>query len=308
MSPASQTGQLVTIEQKKFGLGCALATPVTAAGKLDTARLVAHAQWAQAQGCDVLTAFGTTGEGASFLLKDRAAALDAFSKAGIAGDRTVLGVMATAIDDAAEQACLAYDAKCRGILLTPPYYLKDLDEDGLYAWFAELFEMLGTKARNVILYHIPSVTAVAISVSLIRRLSQDFPGVIFGVKDSSCDWNNTQALLTNFSKTHAILVGDERDLARAVREGGQGCIAGLANIAPDLMLPLVRQGREEPRVNLLVEEIGKYPVLPAVKALVAHRTGDAGWRTMRPPLVTLDAARAERLAAACDLIRAAKAA
>lgn len=298
----------MTTEKNKFGLGCALATPVTASGKLDTARFVAHAQWAQSQGCDVLTAFGTTGEGASFLLKDRAEALNAFNKAGLPSKHTVLGVMATAIDGAADQARLAYDANCRGVLLTPPYYLKELDPDGLYAWFAELFETLGAKARDIILYHIPSVTAVPITVDLVKRLTVAFPGVVLGVKDSSCDWSNTQALLKSFSKTHAILVGDERDLARAVREGGQGCISGLANIAPDLMLPLVRQGREEPRVNRLVEEIGKYPVLPAVKALVGYRIGDAAWRVMRPPLVALDAARAERLAAACDLIRSAKAA
>jgi 4-hydroxy-tetrahydrodipicolinate synthase len=298
----------VTGNQSKFGLGCALSTPVTRSGAVDTARLVEHARWVQAQGCDILTVFGTTGEGASFTLKDRAAVLEAFAGAGIAAERTVLGVMATAIADAAEQARLAAEAKCRGILLTPPYYLKDLDGNGLYAWFAELFETLGAKARNVILYHIPSVTAVPIGVDLVRRLSKAFPGVVLGVKDSSCDWSNTQVLLSAFSKTHAILVGDERDLARAVREGGQGCISGLANVAPDLMLPLVRQGRDEPRVNRLVEEIGKYPVLPAVKSLIAHRTGDSGWLAVRPPLVALDAARAERLAAACDLIRQARAA
>ncbi len=292
----------------KFGLGCALSTPVTAGGQLDNVRFVEHAQWALSQGCDVLAAFGTTGEGASFELKDREHALTAFAKAGIAPSKTVLGVMATAIGDGVEQAKLAYAAQCKGILLTPPYYLKGLDEEGLYAWFAGLFEALGTAARNVILYHIPSVTAVPISVELVARLSKAFPGVVMGVKDSSCDWNNTQALLKNFSKTHTILVGDERDLAHAVREGGQGCISGLANIAPDLMQPLVRQGREEPRVNQLVEEIGKYPVLPAVKSLIAHRTGDKGWLAMRPPLVALDSARAERLGSTCDLIRAAKAA
>jgi 4-hydroxy-tetrahydrodipicolinate synthase len=298
----------VTDRQASFGLGCALSTPVTASGALDTARLVDHAKWVRAQGCDIVTAFGTTGEGASFVLKDKANVLDAFAKAGIAPERTVLGVMATAIADAADQARLAYDAECRGILLTPPYYLKGLDEDGLYAWFAELFETLGAKARNVILYHIPAVTAVSIKVDLVQRLSKAFPGVVLGVKDSSCDWSNTQALLQAFATTHAILVGDERDLARAVREGGQGCISGLANIAPDLMLPLVRQGRGEPRVNQLVEEIGKYPVLPAVKSLIAHRTGDKGWLAVRPPLVALDEARAGRLAAACDLIRTARAA
>src|SRR5579885_1961110 len=118
MSPASQMRWAVTGDQNKFGLGCALSTPVTPSGAVDTARLVEHARWAQAQGCDILTAFGTTGEGASFTLKDRAAVLDAFARAGIAAERTVLGVMATAIADAAEQARLAAEAKCRGILLT----------------------------------------------------------------------------------------------------------------------------------------------------------------------------------------------
>jgi 4-hydroxy-tetrahydrodipicolinate synthase len=276
---------------------------VAARGAVDTARLVAHAQWALSQGCDSLTAFGTTGEGASFGLKDRADVLDAFARAGIAPECTVLGVMETAVAEAAAQARLACDARCRGILLAPPYYLKGLEEEGLYAWFAELFEALGAKARNVILYHIPPVTAVPIGVDLVKRLSRAFPGVVMGVKDSSGDWSNTEALLSNLAETHAILVGDERDLARAVRSGAQGCISGLANVAPDLMLPLVREGRDDPRINALVEAIVSHPVLPAIKALVAHRTGDKGWLAVRPPLVAFDEARAERLASTCDSIR-----
>lgn len=276
---------------------------MAARGAVDTARLVEHAQWAQSQGCDILTAFGTTGEGASFGLRDRADVLDAFARAGIAPECTVLGVMATVIADAAAQARLAFDAHCRGILLAPPYYLKGLEEEGLYTWFAELFEALGPKARNVILYHIPPVTAVPIGVDLVKRLCTTFPGVVVGVKDSSSDWRNTEALLANLAETHAILVGDERDLARAVRGGGQGCISGLANVAPALMLPLVHEGSDEPRVNRLVEEIVKHPVLPAMKALVAHRTGDKGWLAVRPPLVPFDEARAARLAAACATIR-----
>ena len=43
-------------------------------------------------------------------------------------------------------------------------------------------EMVGN-ARNVFLYHIPSMTGVPLSVNLIGRLKTAFPGVVVGVKD-----------------------------------------------------------------------------------------------------------------------------
>ena len=43
----------------------------------------------------------------------------------------------------------------------------------------------GPKASNVILYHIPQVTSVGLSVELIDRLKKAFPNQVNGVKDSS---------------------------------------------------------------------------------------------------------------------------
>lgn len=285
-----------------------MSTPVDSGGHVDLARFTAHACSLIEQRCDIVTMFGTTGEGASFGMAERDAALNAFAKAGIAPDRTVVGVVAPTIEDAAAQSSLALDAGCRGVLLTPPYYYKGIGDDGLYAWYAAVFEKIGAKARGIILYHLPSMTAVPLSVELIGRLHRDFPKVVFGVKDSSGDWNNARRLLSAYANDLAILIGDERQLAAAVRGGGQGCISGLANIAPDLMQPLVREGREDSRVNALVDEIGKFPVLSAVKALIAHRTGDRGWMTMRAPLTALDAGLNEKLISIYNGIVTAKAA
>ena len=110
---------------------------------------------------------------------------------------------------------------------------------------------LGPKASNVILYHIPQVTAVGLSMALVDRLKKAFPQQVTGVKDSSGDWNNAQALLKQHGELH-ILIGDERLLARAMTLGASGAITGLANIAPDLMLPLI-DGIEDPGVNAMVE-------------------------------------------------------
>lgn len=297
----------VTGQTSKFGLGCALATPVTRGGGVDHARLLDHARSCLAEGCDRLAIFGTTGEGASFGAAEREEALAAFAKASFDPRRMVGGVLASTIEEAVSQARVSLEAKCCGVLMTPPFYFKGVSDNGLYAWFAAVFEKLGARARDVILYHIPSVTQVMLSVELVGRLRKNFPQVILGVKDSSGDWNYTKQLLAAHHDL-AILVGDERHLAAAMRLGAQGCISGFANIGADLMLPLVREGRDDPRVNRMVDEILKCPVIPAVKALLAHRRGDREWRAARPPLAPLGAALTERLVADYDVMRAAEAA
>ena len=159
------------------------------------------------------------------------------------------------------------------ILLAPPFYFKGVSDEGLYAWFSSYIEKLGSEARDVILYNIPSVTAITLPVELITRLRQAFPEVITGVKDSGGDWAYTQRLLAAH-RDIAILIGDERHLAQGVRMGAQGAISGMANICPDRLIPLVRDGQESEGIVRVVEDILQYPVTPAVKALIAHRTGD----------------------------------
>src|SRR5690606_2914332 len=111
----------------------------------------------------------------------------------------------------------------------------------------------------------------------------EFAGIVAGVKDSSGEWANTEALI----KAHpdlAILIGDERSLAAGVRLGGQGAISGLANACPEALAPMALEGRDDRRIIRLVEEVLRLPVTPAVKALVAHRTGDPAWLRTRAPL------------------------
>jgi 4-hydroxy-tetrahydrodipicolinate synthase len=196
---------------------------------------------------------------------------------------------------------------CPSFLLAPPFYFKGAGDEGLFDWIAAVLTGLGPKASNVILYHIPQVTAVGLSMALVDRLKKAFPGQVTGVKDSSGDWNNAQALLQQHGDLH-ILIGDERLLARAMTLGASGAITGLANIAPDLMLPLI-DGIEEPRVNAMVELVLPYAVTAAVKALVGLRRNDPiAWSRMRAPLASLGESDVRKLGAAIDAIRSRRAA
>jgi 4-hydroxy-tetrahydrodipicolinate synthase len=283
----------------RFGLSAAMSTPFRPDGAIDLARFARHARWCLENGCASVTAFGTTGEGASIDSSGREQVLGALASAGIEGGDVVVCVAAASVDEALAQARMAADFGSRNLLLPPPFYFKGVSDDGLFLWFSQVLEKLGAAAGGVILYNIPAVTQVALSVELIARLKRAFPGIITGVKDYSADWAYTQKLLAAH-KDLAILIGDERYLAEGVRRGGEGAISGLANVCPQVLLPLAQDGRGDARINSLVDEVLRYSVVPAVKALVAHRSGDRTWLNVRAPLVALDEIEASRLGSVLD--------
>jgi 4-hydroxy-tetrahydrodipicolinate synthase len=290
-------------KQDIFGLSAALITPFRANGAVDLPRLLRHARHVLAEGCDSITLFGTTGEGFSIGMRERAAMAGAILGGGIEPGQLYAGVTSTTVADAVEQSRLALGFGARGLLLAPPFYFKDPGEDGLFAWFSQVIEGIGADARGVILYHIPGQTAVPLSVGLVDRLKRAFPGVIAGVKDSSGDKATAAAFLAAHGEL-AILVGDERQLAEAMRNGAQGSICGLANLAPRLLVAAIHGRKDNPLIVPLVDLIVSYPVLPAVKGLVAHIHGDDGYARMRAPLVDLPAADRAALIAAYEAILA----
>lgn len=135
-----------------------MTTPFHEDGAIDLARWVDHARWCLQQGCTSVTAFGTTGEGASVGMSGREQALGALAGGGIAPRDVVYCVAASSLHEAVNQARMAYDFGARALLLPPPFYFKGVTDEGLFAWFGQLLGKLGGSARDIILYNIPSVT------------------------------------------------------------------------------------------------------------------------------------------------------
>ena len=287
---------------RRFGLSCALTTPFSPDGSVDLSRLAAHLRSRLAAGCASVTLCGTTGEGASLGAESRERMLAAVRDDGVNLEREVVfGIAASSAEEAKAQVRQAAKFGCRTVLLPPPFYFKDATDEGLLCWFSVVMEHVAGDGLRAILYHIPSVTAVPLSLELIGRLRERFAGTLLGVKDSSGDWAYARGLLAAHADL-TILIGDERRLAEAVRMGASGAISGLANVVPELMLPLANEGRDDARISALVDEVLKYSVTPAVKELVAHRTRDPAWRTVAPPLSALMREDAEHLIAAFDSI------
>ncbi|AWI85924.1 dihydrodipicolinate synthase family protein (plasmid) [Alloyangia pacifica] len=285
-----------------FGVSVAMVTPFTESGSVDLARLAAHAADVVGQGVDGITLYGTTGEGASLGMSERAAMLDAVKDAGVPADRITVGIAACDPETAETQARAALSGGASRLLLAPPFYFKGITDDALFTWVTEFVARLGDASPEIILYHIPQVTGVSFDAPLVRRLKDACGAAIYGVKDSAGRWDHATALLP--MDDLAILIGDERLLARAAPLGGAGAISGMANLLPGMMRRLVHAGEPQPALDSLVDEIVQVPVTPLVKALVGAARDEDGWQRTRAPLQPADASviaalapRVEELAA-----------
>jgi 4-hydroxy-tetrahydrodipicolinate synthase len=287
------------VTTERFGLSCAISTPFTADGSIDTTRLIAHARAVLADGCDSITLFGTTGEGFSIGVNEREGVFAAFKTAGFNFRRQIAsGVLGASVEEAEAQAAQALRFNCKALLLAPPFYFKGVSDDGVVGWHTALFDRLGDTCRDVILYNLPAHTGVVVSHDVVMRLRRSHGGVIRGVKESSGTWDYAERMIKENGDI-AVLIGDERQLARAVRLGGQGAICGMANIYAKRLRPMVHGGSDDPVINALVDVVVSYPVLPGIKGLIADKHNDAAWLKVRAPLDALLLENAASLVAKC---------
>ena len=270
-------------------------TPFKSDLSTDPDRFVRQCRWLLTQ--DVgLAVFGTNSEANSLSTEEKVELLDRLVGAGLDPARMMPGTGCCALPDSVRLSAHAMKLGCGGVLMLPPFYYKGVSDDGLFKSFAEVIERVGDRRLRIYLYHIPPVSQVPITVGLIERLLKAYPGVVAGAKDSSGDWNNTQAYLVNFaSQGFDVFAGSETFLLQNMRNGGAGCISATANINPGPIARLFATWKEsdadqqQAKLDQIRGIVSRYPMIPALKATIAHHGGDASWATVRPPLVALTA-------------------
>ena len=267
----------------------------------DPARFIAHCRWLLSQNCG-LAVFGTNSEANSLSTNERIALLEALLAADIDPSRMMPGTGCCALTDTVRLTEHAVKAGCAGVLMLPPFYYKDVSEEGLYRSFSEVVERVGDTRLRIYLYHIPPVAVVGITTGLVERLLKKYPTAIAGMKDSSGDWNNTRTFLDAFAKSgFDIFPGSESFLLAGMKNGGAGCISATANVNPAAIDRLYRDWRksdadlQQEALNVVRKTVGQYVMIPALKAVVAHFTKDPQWAAVRPPLTELTAAQAKNV-------------
>jgi 4-hydroxy-tetrahydrodipicolinate synthase len=292
--------------QRITGVLSPVVTPFAPDLSPDAERFVRQCRWLLSQNVG-LAVFGTNSEANSLSVEEKIDLLDRLIGAGIDPARMMPGTGCCALPDSVRLTAHAVKLGCGGVLMLPPFYYKGVSDDGLFRSFAEVIERVGEARLRVYVYHIPPVSQVPITLGLVERLLKSYPVQTAGMKDSGGDWKNTQAFLDAFAKSgFDVFAGSETFLLQNMRNGGAGCISATANVNPGSIARLYDTWQaadadaQQARLDEIRGVFAKFPMIPALKAAIAHYGADAPWGTVRPPLVDLTPAQAKALVAELD--------
>ncbi|MEO3413191.1 dihydrodipicolinate synthase family protein [Roseovarius sp. CAU 1744] len=264
-----------------------------------------HASACLAAGAHYLSPFGTTSEALSNAPRERMEMLELLISSGAArADQLMPGTGLNSLEETLTLSRHAVELGCAGVMTLPPFFYVTASDEGLYRYFSQLIERLASDALRICLYHIPQNTGIGISPALAARLNQAFPEVVVAYKDSSGDWENTKAVI-EAAPGISVFPGSESFLIDAMKIGGGGCISASCNsnvAAIRAMFDHAAASAWEaaadmlPAINRHRQAIQRGGLIPALKSLKAHQSGDARWLNLRAPLENADAGLGPELA------------
>lgn len=284
------------------GVIAPLVTPFGDDGAPDPERFVDHADWLLRNGCTALAPFGTTSEANSLGLDERMEMLEELVDADVDPAKLLPGTGMCSVSDAITLTQHAVDLDCGGVLMLPPFYYKGVSEEGLYRFFSEVIDGVGDDRLKVYLYHIPPVAQVGFPIPLIRRLKEAYPDTVVGLKDSSGDWATTKSILEAFPDFE-VFPGSEAFLLDGLRAGSSGTISASANVNAAALRAVFDNWQTadadglQAKISGVRKALQAMPLIPAVKATIAHFRKDKAWARLRPPLVELPEGDAKTLMA-----------
>lgn len=268
-------------------------TPFNARMRPDVQRFIAHCRWLIDHKVG-LAIFGTNSEAASLSVDERIELTDAIWAAGVPASRLMPGTGGCSIADAVRLTQHAVDGGVSGVLMLPPFFFKGVSDEGLFAYYSEIIEQVGSDRLKVYLYHIPQFTQVPITLTLIEMLRKRYPDTVVGAKDSSGAWDNTKAMIDNFAKDgFDVFPASESTLSKALPLGAVGCISATVNVNPGGIQALYEGWNSthgealQTRADAVRNIFQSLPMIPAMKRTVAEFSNIPSWKTVRPPLLSL---------------------
>jgi 4-hydroxy-tetrahydrodipicolinate synthase len=279
------------------GVFAAVATPLTPDHTVDMPRLIAQCQRLLDQGCHGLALLGSTGEATSFAQSERKTILEAVLAAGIAPQQILLGTGLPAIGDTIDLTRHALKLGVTDFLVLPPFYYKNLSDDGLVASYRHLIDSVADPRLALLLYHIPQFSGIPITHASIEQLRRYHLENVVGLKDSSGQRESGLDFIANHPG-FGVLAGADPLMLPFLRAGGAGAITGLANIA-SASLRIIFDHATKPEsaeqvqtAQVYLEALraisAAYPPMAAIKTITAALLNDPTWRRMRPPLTALN--------------------
>jgi 4-hydroxy-tetrahydrodipicolinate synthase len=211
----------------------AIVTPMQPDGAIDFAAWQRLVEFHIANGTSGIVVGGTTGESATLRESELRELTERVCKQAKGRISIIAGAGTSSTASTVERVRWLSELPIDGLLIVTPAYNRPTQE-GLYRHFAAAVE--ATRVP-VILYNIPSRTAVDLLPATVARLAQ-LKGVV-GVKEGVPQVTRIRELIAATRGDFAVLSGDDATTRETVLAGAKGVISVTANVAPRAMSDMV---------------------------------------------------------------------
>lgn len=280
------------------GVFAAALTPLSLNNTINLDQFPPFLDFLASRGCHGALLFGTTGEGPSFSGEQRKALMRSAVawRASHPGFGLLAGTGTPSLEETIQLTRAAFETGMDAVLVLPPYYFRNVSEEGLYTWYQSILTEAVPSDGALFGYHIPKVTGVLLSLDLIARLKDKFPRQFAGIKDSSADVETAVALGQRFGKDLVVMNGTDPLFSTALEQHAAGCITALANLISPYLRSVwdAHQARRQDtdaqsQLDAIRKITDRYaPAPPLLKYLAAKGFDLPHWQVC-PPLMPLSA-------------------
>jgi 4-hydroxy-tetrahydrodipicolinate synthase len=211
----------------------ALVTPMQPDGSIDFNAWTRLLEFQVANGTAGIVVAGSTGESATVTDAElRELLLHArklLGKRALLIANTGTNSTASSVDRARDFSALDIDA----LLVSSPSYVRPTQE-GLFRHFSAI---AAASRTPVLLYNVPSRTAVDLLPATVARLSR-VPRIV-GIKEAVGETSRVRELIAACGPEFKVLSGDDLTARDAIGAGAAGVISVTANVAPRDMADMV---------------------------------------------------------------------
>lgn len=228
-------------QKENYGIGVVVAviTPLKKDGPVDGKSLEKIVHRCLSGGVHGIFVLGTTGEGTSFTLSQKEEIINTARRSIKKDVPLYAGVMDSSSGRVKENIRCAESNGADILVVTPHYYLGQNSQE-------EIIRHVETCAKYaripIMAYNIPQCTHINISLPTVKKLLE-IDNVI-GLKDSSGDWEQFQKeIFLKNDRDFKLLIGAEELFGVSLLMGADGCVPGIANYYPELLVELYEESK-----------------------------------------------------------------
>ena len=265
---------------------------------LDVASTITHAEKIIKNGLHGVFFFGSTGQSQLVSISEKK---DLISK--IAHNKLrnqfYLGTGNNSLKENLDLVRYGMEYKFDTFLIMPPAYYKNNTDEGVYNFYKNIIKK--EPKVKIILYNFEKLSSFLFSPELVKKLANNFPKNIVGVKDSS--YNLFENLkIPNF----LVFPGSEAKLLKSLELGCAGCISAVTNVTHSLARKVFDdfENKSTQTVNKKLvsvrETFDEHHLISALHSFMS--VGDKKYQNLLPPLVLLSQEKQKELLSKLDTL------